>query len=63
MLKKFGLLDLINDPNRTEPVQVAVTFDGGKVSRFWDMLQVGSNWWISSALIQNMERFFLVMHM
>jgi hypothetical protein len=34
MLKKFGLLDLINDPNRTEPVQVAVTFDGGKVSRF-----------------------------
>jgi hypothetical protein len=35
LLSKFGLLDLINDRNRTEAVQVAVTFDGGKVSRFF----------------------------
>jgi hypothetical protein len=34
LLQKFGFLDLINDPSTTEPVQIAVTFDGGKVSRF-----------------------------
>ena len=34
LLDKYGVLDLINDPNTTEPLQVAVTFDGAKVSRF-----------------------------
>jgi hypothetical protein len=34
LLQRFGLLELMNDPSTTEPVQVAVTFDGGKVSRF-----------------------------
>jgi hypothetical protein len=34
MLSKFGLLDLVNDPTNTDPVKVAVTFDGGKISRF-----------------------------
>lgn len=34
LLDRFGLLPLINDPSTTEPVQVAVTFDGGKISRF-----------------------------
>jgi hypothetical protein len=34
MLEKFGLLDLINDPNTIVPVKVAVTFDGGSVSHF-----------------------------
>jgi hypothetical protein len=34
ILDKFGLLQLVDDPTTTEPVQVAVTFDGGKISRF-----------------------------
>jgi hypothetical protein len=34
ILSKFGLMDLINDPNNNKPVKVAVTFDGGSVSRF-----------------------------
>jgi hypothetical protein len=34
LLDKYGLLDIINDPNTSEPIQLAVTFDGGKVSRF-----------------------------
>ncbi len=34
LLSKFGLLDIIDDTSTTEPVKVAVTFDGGSVSRF-----------------------------
>jgi len=34
ILSKVGLMDLINDPNNNKPVKVAVTFDGGSVSRF-----------------------------
>jgi len=34
ILSKFGLLDIINDPNTRDPVKVSVTFDGGKISRF-----------------------------
>jgi len=34
LLDKYGLLDIINDPNTMKPIQLAVTFDGGKVSRF-----------------------------
>jgi len=34
MLDKYGLLHLINDPERTVPVKVTVTFDGDSVSRF-----------------------------
>jgi len=34
MLEEYGLLHLINDPETTVPVKVAVTFDGGSVSRF-----------------------------
>jgi hypothetical protein len=33
-LEKYGLLEVINDPDTTVPVNVAVTFDGGSVSRF-----------------------------
>jgi hypothetical protein len=33
-LSKYGLLDIIDDPNTTEPVQVAITFDGAKISRY-----------------------------
>jgi hypothetical protein len=34
ILDKFDLLQVVDDPTTTEPVQVAVTFDGGKISRF-----------------------------
>jgi hypothetical protein len=34
MLSKFGLLDIMNDPNTRDPGKVSVTFDGGKISRF-----------------------------
>jgi hypothetical protein len=34
LLSKFGLLNIIDDPSTTEPVIVAVTFDGGAISRF-----------------------------
>ncbi len=34
LLHKFGLLEFINDAATTEPVWVAVTFDGGSVSHF-----------------------------
>ena len=34
ILEKFGLLDIIDNPATTDPVMVAVTFDGGSVSRF-----------------------------
>ncbi len=34
ILEKYGLLEVINDPDTTVPVNVAVTFDGGSVSRF-----------------------------
>ncbi len=34
LLHKFGLLEFINDAATTEPVRVAVTFDGGSVSHF-----------------------------
>ncbi len=33
-MSKFGLLAIINDPSITDPVKVAVTFDGGSISRF-----------------------------
>ncbi len=33
-LSKFGLLELVNDPSTTDPVKIAVTFDGGLISRF-----------------------------
>jgi hypothetical protein len=34
ILSKFGLLDFVNDPSTVEPVKLAVTFDGGSISRF-----------------------------
>jgi hypothetical protein len=34
LLSKYGLLEIIFDENTDDPVQVAVTFDGGSVSRF-----------------------------
>jgi hypothetical protein len=34
ILGKFGLLHIIDNPDTTEPVRVAVTFDGGSISRF-----------------------------
>jgi hypothetical protein len=34
LLSKYGLLEIIHDENTDDPVQVAVTFDGGSVSRF-----------------------------
>jgi hypothetical protein len=34
LLHKFGLLEIINDEATTEPVRVAVTFDGRTVSHF-----------------------------
>ncbi len=41
MLKKNGLMEIIDDPATTEPVIVAVTFDGGKVSRFFSHVTGG----------------------
>jgi len=35
MLARNGLLGLVDDVNNTNPVVVAVTFDGGKISRFF----------------------------
>ena len=35
MLQKNGLLDIINDAAVTDTVIVAITFDGGKISRFF----------------------------
>ena len=34
LLSKYGLLDIIQSEDTLEPVKVAVTFDGGSVSRF-----------------------------
>jgi hypothetical protein len=34
ILSKFGLLKIIDEPSTTEPVLVALTFDGGCISRF-----------------------------
>ena len=33
-MSKFGLLHLVNDPSTTDPVKVAVTFDGNLISHF-----------------------------
>jgi hypothetical protein len=34
ILSKFSLLYLVKDPSTLEPVKLAVTFDGGSISRF-----------------------------
>jgi hypothetical protein len=34
LLDKYGLLDVINNVETTEPIRVAVTFDGGSISQF-----------------------------
>jgi hypothetical protein len=34
ILKCYGMLQIIDNPDTTEPIRVAVTFDGGSVSRF-----------------------------
>jgi hypothetical protein len=34
ILEKYGLLEIVNNPNTTDPVKVTGTFDGGSVSRF-----------------------------
>jgi hypothetical protein len=34
ILEKYGLLEIVNNPNTTDPVKVAGTFDGGSISRF-----------------------------
>jgi hypothetical protein len=47
LLNKIRAIDLINDPDRTELVQVTVTFDSGKVSHYGGhvaMLLVDSKW-------------------
>ncbi len=41
MLQKKGLLKIIDDPNTTSPVIVAVMFDGGKISRFFSHVTGG----------------------
>jgi hypothetical protein len=46
MLEKKGLLPIINDPNTTNPVIVAVTFDGGEISHFSSHVTSGSSKWI-----------------
>jgi hypothetical protein len=51
MLEKNGLLPIINDPNTTNPVIVAVTFDGGKSAVSFPMLRAGSSKWIIAVLI------------
>ncbi|MFO0447017.1 MAG: hypothetical protein ACK51L_05025 [bacterium] len=51
MLARNGLLGLVDDVNNTNPVVVAVTFDGGKISRFFSMLPVDLNKWIPDVRI------------
>ncbi len=41
MLQKNGLLEIVDDVNTTNPVVVAVTFDGGKISRFFSHVTGG----------------------
>ncbi len=41
MLQKSGLLDIIDDESTNDPVIIAVTFDGGKVSRFFSHVTGG----------------------
>ncbi len=41
MLTKTGLLDIVDDVNTTEPVILAVTFDGGKIRRFFSHVTGG----------------------
>jgi hypothetical protein len=41
ILQKNGLMEIIDDASTTEPVIVAVTFDGGKVSRFFSHVTGG----------------------
>jgi hypothetical protein len=41
MLQKNGLLEIVDDVNTTNPVIVAVTFDGGKISRFFSHVTGG----------------------
>jgi hypothetical protein len=44
-LTKNGLLDIVDDGTTNDPVIVAVTFDGGKISRFFSMsLEVLRKW-------------------
>jgi hypothetical protein len=43
MLQKNGLLEIVDDVNTTNPVIVAVTFDGGKISRFFSHVTGGFN--------------------
>jgi len=43
ILEKYGLLEVINDPDTTVPVNVAVTFNGGSVSRFLGHVTGGYN--------------------
>ncbi len=47
VLKSYGMLHIIDNPDTTEPIRVAVTFDGGSVSRF--LGQVASSLWIVDA--------------
>ncbi len=51
ILSKFGLLVIINDPSNTHPVKVAMTFDGGSISRFLGHVTGGSSWWIKGVSI------------
>jgi len=41
MLQKNGLLEIVDNVNTTSPVVVAVTFDGGKISRFFSHVTGG----------------------
>ena len=41
ILSQFGLLDVVNDPSTTDPVKVAVSFDGGSISRFLGHVTAG----------------------
>jgi hypothetical protein len=41
MLAKNGLLDIVDDVATNDPVIVAVTFDGGKISRFFSHVTGG----------------------
>jgi hypothetical protein len=41
VLKSYGMLQIIDNPDTTEPIRVAVRFDGGSVSRFLGLVTGG----------------------
>jgi len=60
LLDKYGLLDVVNNVETTEPIRVAVTFDGGRSVDFMDMLLVVSTLWIVGVKIPRLWSLCLV---